>query len=211
VKRWILIILLFLFLGAIVNAAVAWACAMWSEQSPPAPVAPQRAAEECERCGLEPFRDSNGFPAVSGATAMGLGFKLTAIHGLTLKPGGGYEAAYLCIHAAGLPFASMEGYMSGRAKDDIREKSWLIDPPPGMPPGPHVTKMLPLRPMWPEFLFAIVLYGAALWLLARMPVMWWRLHRVNSGRCPRCGYDLRACSSWGCPECGWGKRPEAAK
>jgi hypothetical protein len=52
---------------------------------------------------------------------------------------------------------------------------------------------------------ALVLIAAG----AIMPLR--RLHRLDRGRCPACGYDLRFDAANGCSECGWRVRqwPEA--
>lgn len=34
-----------------------------------------------------------------------------------------------------------------------------------------------------------------------------RRRRIDAGRCPECGYDLRHDHGEGCPECGWNRPP----
>jgi hypothetical protein len=44
----------------------------------------------------------------------------------------------------------------------------------------------------------------AAWLLPPVLRRWRRGRRMTVGRCPECGYDLRATPA-ACPECGWGR------
>jgi hypothetical protein len=77
-----------------------------------------------------------------------------------------------------------------------------------------LTRMLPLRPLWPGFLIDVVLY-ASIWLATIFGVTSARrLIRIRRGTCPRCGYDLRGQrmdhgqnvrAATGCPECGWNR------
>lgn len=70
-------------------------------------------------------------------------------------------------------------------------------------PAENLLLMLPLRPLFPQVLWSIGLYGAVFYLIAR-PLVWFRRRRVSSrrrrGRCVRCGYDLAGLGT--CPECG---------
>jgi hypothetical protein len=67
----------------------------------------------------------------------------------------------------------------------------------------HVAQGLPVRivvvPIWyAAILFSLLPLGRG----AVVSVRWWRRQRrLKAGRCPRCGYDLRATPDR-CPECG---------
>jgi hypothetical protein len=63
-------------------------------------------------------------------------------------------------------------------------------------------RMVPLRPLWMGLGVNAVLYGAALWCVARAGrgVRAW--DRRRRGACGGCGYDLRGIASTLCPECG---------
>ena len=75
--------------------------------------------------------------------------------------------------------------------------------------------ILPIRPIWPAFLYNVLLC-AVVWFIV---LFGWRMHlrqiRKWQGYCPTCKYDLRGnrmpnteCqmpSRIGCPECGWGR------
>lgn len=79
-------------------------------------------------------------------------------------------------------------------------------PPPRAPFSRRAPAVLPLRPYGPGFLantalYAVVVAGLVygpLWLRGRL--------RRRRGRCPACGYNLRA-SPERCPECGRPTRP----
>ncbi len=74
----------------------------------------------------------------------------------------------------------------------------------------QLSRVLPLRAIWPGFVINTLFYAAILWLLAFGPFAARRFIRDKRGRCIKCGYDLRGTSGGrgGCPECGW--RREAA-
>ncbi len=63
--------------------------------------------------------------------------------------------------------------------------------------------VLPLRPIWPGFAINTILYAAALWTLTLGPFTARRAIRRKRGWCLKCGYDLRGEFSAGCSECGW--------
>jgi hypothetical protein len=63
-------------------------------------------------------------------------------------------------------------------------------------------RILPLRPIWPGFLFNTLIYAAALWGLLFTPGVLRRTVRRRRGRCTRCAYDLRGIEHDVCPECG---------
>jgi hypothetical protein len=65
---------------------------------------------------------------------------------------------------------------------------------------------LSYMPIWSGLLLDTGFYGV-LWAvpLFGLPLLRARRRR-RKGRCPRCGYDLKAAFEHGCPECGWLKR-----
>ena len=62
---------------------------------------------------------------------------------------------------------------------------------------------LPVRPIWPGFLFNSLFWGAAWLALLTIPLSICRSLRRRRGQCPKCAYDLRATPAGNpCPECG---------
>ena len=97
---------------------------------------------------------------------------------------------------------TLEGYGDRRDPDaklldvELRITDWQSGPPSLTY---RLTRFVPLLPLtWIPLLVSLILLR---WVRG---VRWTR-----SGRCPKCGYDLRGAPSGGgggCPECGW-KRP----
>lgn len=71
--------------------------------------------------------------------------------------------------------------------------------------------VLPLRPMWPQFVLSVLIYTAVGFLLAFGPGITRRLVRRKTGHCEKCGYNLRGVTRRiVCPECGTSSRIGAA-
>ncbi|MGD9688828.1 MAG: TFIIB-type zinc ribbon-containing protein [Phycisphaerales bacterium] len=72
------------------------------------------------------------------------------------------------------------------------------------PSGP--IEILPLRPIVGPALVNSVFFGVAIGIVGAVVLVplrvFRRLARMQTGRCPRCGYDIRYDFARGCPECG---------
>ncbi len=68
-------------------------------------------------------------------------------------------------------------------------------------------RYLPWHPIWPGFIANTLLYAAVLWLMICGLTAVRRIVRRQSGLCPACAYDLRHADHEACPECGavWAK------
>ena len=68
--------------------------------------------------------------------------------------------------------------------------------------GTTVPSILPLRPIWPGFAVNTLFYAVILWLPVRGKFHLRRHLRRKRGLCVACGYDLRHADHEACPECG---------
>jgi hypothetical protein len=200
VRRWILTILLFLLLGAVVNVAVAWGVRVigwWGTST-----------DVYERAEEWPCDVPDDWPPPAS-------FRRSTMIGKTYDtwlcaPQGGYSwESYIVVECRyGLPWRSA-AFLYLREHDatgEVSERRWSCS----------LDGSLPLLPVWPGFLINTALYAAILWLLIPGPLVLRRLIRRRRGRCPKCGYDLRgqrpevgAAPGKGCPECAWNRQPEA--
>lgn len=92
---------------------------------------------------------------------------------------------------------------------------WLVHGGIPLFRGSFTPRSVPLRPIWRGFAFNTIFYAATLWLLFIAPFHAFRgmrrIIRRRRGQCIRCGYDLRGqLPGAGCPECGWGRGTEDA-
>ncbi len=65
-----------------------------------------------------------------------------------------------------------------------------------------MTRVIPLNIYWPGAIINTLTYAAALFVPLTLIAMTRRHLRGRAGRCPHCGYDLRATTTGICPECG---------
>ncbi len=61
---------------------------------------------------------------------------------------------------------------------------------------------LPYRPIWTGFAINTIFYAAILWILSLGPFTARRMIRRKRGHCINCGYDLSHAEHDACPECG---------
>ena len=201
-KRSVKIVVL-LIIGAVVNIAVAWACQLKFESSPPLPV-----DSEHQFRGWELW-SSNALGAQEIGTAIGGSSEYIASLEQGEPPAWSrlrqlpiYEKLDPVVlqgdRAFGLPVLSVwYGLDTKRALGTSLVLSR------------EVTGCLPYRnlavtPIWPGFAINTVFYAAVLWLVSLAPFTLRRVIRRKRGACIKCGYDLRGSSGGGgvCPECG---------
>jgi hypothetical protein len=223
VKRAVRIVVLFLLLGAAINVAVAWGCALWS---------PWPAMSRMDQAGRLPSDlfanvDVARWPELEGVSyRAAFSQSRSSRWGVTmhqLDVGIYYfgrlgleDRLRLSACQAGWPLRALQtvtpaagwkpdtpartlvpaGWESGvHVPESLRARDWS-------PHSEHGTPHpLPLRPLWPGFAINAVLYGSAMWLLlspVRGRLRRWR--RVRRGLCLECGYPVRGLGK--CPECG---------
>ena len=229
-KRRLTKLVVFLLLGAILNVAVAWGCAIWS---PIADIPSVKASEFTPRDGELPFpQDWLALPDNGNARLVRYGSRS---HGIGFRSiNNSWSNAWLGVHkmfpdvalyehVAGWPFRSMrcDGYFRFMRYAESYERrntlTWsggiraprILSPRSMQQLGVFThPRPLPLRPTWPGFAINTVFYAAILWLLTLGPFTARRIIRCKRGLCINCGYDLPGASGGGgggggvCPECG---------
>ncbi len=211
-KRHLLIIAIFLLLGAVVNVAVAWGCAILSEWPPlsltdtdnpqwprnvPAHWPPVRNDLEGKSLGLHSRR------SVARRVDRDDKFALT-------------EAFVIDVIRVGWPSVAfqwdswLELEISGGSKATNRFDGhppytvWLIGlkPPDLLIRQPNSQwRRLPIRPAtWLGLSANTLFYAGLLWLLIPGPFALRHLLRLRRGLCPKCAYPMGESSV--CTECG---------
>ena len=216
-KRRLFKLVLFLLLGAVVNVAVAWGCALVVDLGSRRP----------EGAGLtvDPAHGSRSFLIWRGVGAFriindetdwaedrrgGRSWVETSSlpHWTALRAIPPLQDGVLWDDARGWPFLALRCRFG--PSDDIRNPYTVLgglfvrDHPMtgrviGLPTPPFV---LPYQPIWTGFAINTVFYAAILWLLTLGPFTARRMIRRKRGRCIKCGYDLRGAEHEACPECG---------
>ena len=204
-KRHLLIIGMFLLLGAVVNVAVAWGCALWS----PRPswgtlLEPSIAAEVLTKN----FRFDGRVEDFSVTRAERLGFSLFYAR----RTNDEVEDLRFVIHP-GWPLRCLAGearwtMLSGIVSET--EYVGAVGAPSAIGPFPiddAPYRAFVLRPIWPGFAINTVFYATLLWLLMYGLSALRRFVRVRRGLCPKCAYPMG--ESAVCTECG-GALPKRA-
>ena len=198
-KRPLLIIAVCLLLGAMVNVAVAWGCAVWS---PLAGV----TIRGCEPGSNWPRPVPEGWPLPTwwqGRSGVGVDFE--SIAAVAVRPDHNeLEDVYgIAIYKAGWPYHSLGAerrmaftsmiyeWQQGYEWQGSINLRWLRS---------HNERPLPLKPIWPGFAINTIFYATLLWLLVRGSVALRRFLRVRRGLCPKCAYPMGESSV--CTECG---------
>ncbi len=178
-KHRLFTIVLFLLLGAVVNVAVAWGCAVWPASSRWRPVSGYTSSfarvERSRRLGCDRVATDGVANNVVHFTSLELE------SGLPLRALTGFEL-YVLRLSAGPNRRLVRGDRNG-----LWSLGWTS-------PG------LPLRPLWPGFLANTLLCATLLWLLIPGPFALRRLIRRERGLCPKCAYPMGESSI--CSECG---------
>ncbi len=203
----------FLLLGAIVNIAVAWGCAVTSPRSSLRDIQTELPDAETKRLWRKYIGEPDDAYYYFGVSSSIHGTSIIFLgsfppFGPTTMPDYSQTAEVL---RAGWPFRSLEGaihFKNDMEKELEKDKYWksnLISLHPL--PWPERTYFwyghVPTRPIWPGFAINTIFYSVLLWLLTVGPFTARRMIRRKRGRCIKCGYDLRGHSGGEkCPECG---------
>ncbi len=204
-KRRLLIIAVFLLLGAVVNVAVAWGLAAW------APITGQTSY-----WAPTPGQTSSDAPRTHGrhlVSWFGVGTNGLTHRVFSLAEWTERTIEFSFTGRAGLPTRCLRG----RYRDHVEQGKWTTDHAEVWPlcasfGVPHPQRsfappwrrtglgFVPLRPIWPGFAVNTIFYAAILWPLICGPVALRRFLRVRRGLCPKCAYPMGESSV--CTECG---------
>ncbi|MEE8156294.1 MAG: hypothetical protein V3T53_15175 [Phycisphaerales bacterium] len=205
-KRRLFKVVLFLFLGAIVNVAIAWL--FMKEYSSHQRGATSAALSQAEWSIL----DNMGYVAQKRRDGWKFNWSDRAssarllVCRIYLQDGRSLLAvdAYLHVEAGWplrslsgeriVPFESAQRWKSGQVYTREFRSAAVI------PTTPLIVR--PLRPQSFGFLVNSLIYAAAVWLLVCGPREVRRWLRKRRGLCITCGYDLRGTEHAVCPECG---------
>ena len=208
-KRWFTRLVVFLLLGAIVNVAVAWGCALWSSVTQASGLPQQRV--------LALLQERQFFPQpgehYEGSAEEGIGltvfqFVLDPTSRGRTSDANQREAAWVVATLAGLPVRSLQAEWRG-AGSDLAQLASSLRLIGGIELDDRIREqdltfpyVLPLRPIWPGFAVNTVFYATLLWLFIFAAYALRRRARRKRGLCVACGYDLRHVEHDACPECG---------
>ncbi len=216
-KRRIVTLAIFLFLGAVLNVAVAWGCMIVWPKSHSGNVVYYRgddlhstpalrilesllpSEEYARRDHTIVISDESRFgwieygaTSVPGSESADKTLFVNVIDsGLPLKS---FRCSYRTTNAGGRPSSAREGY-----SHTIMIPSWM------RPPQSRLVLWygFPVLPIWPGFAINTLFFAVILWMLPLGPCTARRIIRCKRGLCIKCGYDLRGNLAHGCPECGW--------
>jgi hypothetical protein len=199
----IVLVVVFLLLGAVVNVAVAWGCANAAGGEWDA----QWDGSEYTRVWLEHGGsvDAEGPDADSCISRPGYEAHYTNFW----RPNDG-EYTDMFIFRAGWPTPSLDGiamriWRSAVAFDRVTDGVLLSEKAWGANDGMYgafetAQRSMPLHPVWPGFVINTFFYAAILWLLFAGPGRVRRWRRIKRGLCAKCAYPVGASDI--CTECG---------
>ncbi len=207
--RRLLMVVTFLLLGAVLNVAVAWGCALWgpmvSSGPPGGDLFPKLAPGTSW-----PRPVPAEWPSPSyGSWGIGLFMSTGTFGGHNPKDQAvseGRPRDYgLSVFRYGVPFRALECQYLSRIYEPYARTDTLMAAvrSPDLISSSRSFGVIPLRPIWPGFAINTLFYTAILWPLICGPFALRRHPRRKRGLCVTCGYDLRGNLSHGCPECGW--------
>ena len=213
-------IVLFLLLGAIINVAVAWGCALWinigSSNSAHGAVTRDGGYWGVVRMGrqggivVRSSRSSAGVRkdhSVSWQDPLVLVPSWTGFQVPTIGyANGAVQREMRYAEGRGWPAISMwyeaDSSGDGTSVDPVPVHGGLeVSAWPSSYEKHAYSRSLPLRIVPIGFSLDTFLYASLLWLFFSFPLTLRRRRRIKRGLCPKCAYDLRGSTLQICPEC----------
>ncbi len=226
-KRRLTKLVVFLFLGAIVNVAVAWGCAVWINPikfdsdmdirfrrtgqytwefvETKAPGTTLLWSTRGWRKEILTIPDHGAAPEELVPSWSDLGELSNAFQKIVARAPDSLVIERKWVHCYGWPARSLWSHWNkidpGDSPPIYRSEGYFLQLEPW---EDFVPRALPIRPIWSGFVSNTVLYAIVLWLLTLGPFTLRRVIRRKRGLCIKCGYDLRGAEHDVCPECGAG-------
>lgn len=217
-RRWLLIVgMIAIALAAAANVGVAWQLA--SHPPPQAGIVQSQWSHDAGAAWLYQERRDSGRARIDAVSVSA--WANTARHPMpaTRPPAwsiaaqppriDGPPGQRITDEAFGWPSLSMRCTLETGPNQMMRPSSGIISSRPH-PYDPYRPIVLPVQPIWPGLAVNTAAYAIVLWpavmlcvFAARRLLTLKRRRRVRRGRCPQCGYDLKATFDQGCSECGW--------
>ncbi len=201
-RRWFLTIPAFLLLGAVVNVAVAWGCALRADFQSPKRIMSWPV--------LIPARWTDGHLRASsdlGVTEVyALRIRTDCLpHQYVFAAGFPTRCLYLKAHRVTTGcIAPPRGGSNSMLPWNWEPDSWRdgLKVPAAWSWLSRRGRMcfLPTEPIWPSFAINTLFYASTLWLLIPGPFVLRRFLRLRRGLCPKCAYPMGESSV--CTECG---------
>jgi hypothetical protein len=224
VKRRALILLLFVFAGAIINIAVAWGCSNWQGELQYSKTSNAKSQWDwlIERGSIEPKRGAIEYVyEIVSCEQFGAEIQTYMVRESAQEGAFGsfmladFHAAQ--IVAAGWPAKSLTGQSVDQEMRMGMSTVWAGGIPFVLRPSNRGLIVVPLftigtinfggrytpfLPLWPGFAINTIFYAAIVWVLFAVPGAIRRRVRRKRGQCAACGYSRRGSSGMTCPECG---------
>ena len=202
-----------LVLGGVMTVAVAWASVLLGGSLPGvSKITSHFASDNVELGFLERFRFSGAsmpFAHFPVSSSSGYFWRATGASGKVIFESRIVPRELRRDYTYGFPFRAMT-VVSGNgssglpwdfpdlnkayvaADGGLEVSAWL--------PVRFQDRRLPLRLVWPGFLYSTLAYGGILWLALWLPGVLRRRHRCQHGLCLHCKYPVADFTV--CPECG---------
>jgi hypothetical protein len=215
-KRRVMLMIVCLVLGAVVNIAVAWSCAIWSRPNPADAIAlpvglsadiwnriaPEAWQQEVDEVDQQPnFSSGGGRQESFGIEIDTVSY---AVQGRRLN--GGVNDWRLRVWTVfevrtGWPLRTTRAFGADSSDDGKLATALAVVTPVNIDwISLNRGQVLPCGPLWPGLLANTIFYAAIVWLIIRGPLeirrRWWQFR----GCCQACGYPIG--SSPVCTECG---------
>ncbi len=219
-KRAIRIAVISLLLGAAINVAVAWGCALWSPCDPNGNVEPIKSIP----IGFHPpvptewLTSDRSFDVILAfSSERSIGLRLDCVYAVEMDYPSVVDPCrgVVIVRRAGWPLPSLrcDAVIDAKTVGGVG-LACTLDPgswhdgitAPGVlhPRGTRSAlpelRPIPLGPIWPGFAINTLVYGVAGWTLLGGPFTVRRWRRARRGLCVTCGYPVRGLGT--CPECG---------